>query len=174
MYNLAIQLNQLDQAAEALTVVDRFLTETKTDKTDPLALKAIILGNHDRTPWATLSDLARGPLSDWAGSRNATALHRLDQARGRRRYASGLDEIWSLAGESRVELLVVERNFAVPVRADGAHLVPVDADQIEAPDVVDDAVDDLIEAVALRRGEVVIVPDGVLADQGRVAAVLRF
>jgi hypothetical protein len=135
---------------------------------------AVILGNHDRTPWATLADLARGPLADWAGARNATALHRLDQARGRRRYASGLDEIWSLAGESRVELLVVERNFAVPVRADGAHLVPVDADQIEAPDVVDDAVDDLIEAVALRRGEVVIVPDGVLADQGRVAAVLRF
>lgn len=48
MYNLAIQLNQLDQAAEALTVVDRFLNETKTDKTDPLALKAIILGNLDR------------------------------------------------------------------------------------------------------------------------------
>jgi hypothetical protein len=48
MYNLAIQLNQLDQSAEALTVIDRFLTETKTDKTDPLALKAIILGNLDR------------------------------------------------------------------------------------------------------------------------------
>ena len=48
MYNLAIQLNQLDQSAEALTVVDRFLNETKTDKTDPLALKAIILGNLDR------------------------------------------------------------------------------------------------------------------------------
>ncbi|MBL8261776.1 MAG: tetratricopeptide repeat protein [Xanthomonadaceae bacterium] len=48
MYNLAIQLNQLDQAAEALTVVDRFLNETKTDKIDPLSLKAIILGNLDR------------------------------------------------------------------------------------------------------------------------------
>lgn len=135
---------------------------------------AVILGNHDRTPWATLVELARGPLADWAGARNATAMHRLDQARGRRRFASGLDEVWSLAEESRVELLVVERNFAVPVRVDGAHLVPVDPDEIEAPDVVDDAVDDLIEAVALRRGEVVVVPDGVLAESGRVAAVLRF
>jgi hypothetical protein len=135
---------------------------------------AVILGNHDRTPWATLAELARGPLADWAGARNATAMHRLDQARGRRRFASGLDEVWSLAEESRVELLVVERNFAVPVRVDGAHLVPVDPDEIEAPDVVDDAVDDLIEAVALRRGEVVVVPDGVLAESGGVAAVLRF
>lgn len=135
---------------------------------------AVILGNHDRTPWTTLAELARGPLAEWAGARNSTAMHRLDQARGRRRFASGLDEIWALAGESRVELLVVERNFAVPVRADGAHLVPVDPDQVEAPDVVDDAVDDLIEAVALRRGQVVIVPDGVLEEFGRVAAVLRF
>jgi hypothetical protein len=79
-----------------------------------------------------------------------------------------------LAEESRVEMLVVERNYAVPVRLEGAHLVPVDEAEIEAPDVVDDAVDDLIEAVALRRGEVVIVPDGVLAPFDRVAAVLRF
>jgi tetratricopeptide (TPR) repeat protein len=48
MYNLAIQLNQLDQSAEALTVLDRFLNETKTDKPDPIGLKAIILGNLDR------------------------------------------------------------------------------------------------------------------------------
>jgi tetratricopeptide (TPR) repeat protein len=48
MYNLAIQLNQLDQPAEALTVLDRFLNETKTDKPDPIGLKAIILGNLDR------------------------------------------------------------------------------------------------------------------------------
>lgn len=135
---------------------------------------AVILGNHDRTAWATLAELARGPLADWAGARHAMALHRLDQARGRRKLASGLDEVWSLAEESRVEMLVVERNYAVPVRLEGAHLVPVDEAEIEAPDVVDDAVDDLIEAVALRRGEVVIVPDGVLAPFDRVAAVLRF
>jgi hypothetical protein len=135
---------------------------------------AVILGNHDRTPWTTLAELARGPLAEWAGARNATALHRLDQARGRRRFSSGLDEVWALAQESRVELLVVERNFAVPVRVEEAHLVPVGPDEVEAPDVVDDAVDDLIEAVVLRRGEVVIVPDGVLADVGGVAAVLRF
>ncbi|MBX3711716.1 MAG: tetratricopeptide repeat protein [Lysobacter sp.] len=48
MYNLAIQLNQLDQSAEALTVLDRFLSETRTDKPDPIGLKAIILGNLDR------------------------------------------------------------------------------------------------------------------------------
>lgn len=135
---------------------------------------AVILGNHDRTPWATLVELARPALAEWAGTRDATALHRLDQARSRRRFASGLDEVWSLALESRIELLVVERNFAVPVRADGAHLVPVDPDEIEAPDVVDDLVDELIEAVALRRGQVVILPDGALAEWGRVAASLRF
>lgn len=135
---------------------------------------AVILGNHDRTPWSTLADLAKGPLADWAGTRHAGALHRLEMARSRRRFAAGLDEVWALAQESRVELLVVERNHAVPVRVDGAHLVQVAPDESEAPDVIDDAVDDLIEAVALRRGEVVIVPDGTLTDHGGLAAVLRF
>lgn len=135
---------------------------------------AVVRGNHDQTPWATLADLARTPLEEWEGSRNAEAMERLEGARNRRRLATGLDEIWSLAQESRVELLVVERGYAVPVRTDGPHLVPVGPEEVEAPDVVDDAVDDLIEVVALRRGEVVIVPDGTLAGHGRVAAVLRF
>ena len=58
-----------------------------------------------------------------------------------------------------MELLVVERNIAVPVRPRAPTSSGRPA-EIEAPDVVDDVVDELIEAVALRRGEVVIVPDG--------------
>ncbi|MFD0724763.1 tetratricopeptide repeat protein [Lysobacter brunescens] len=88
MYNLAIQLNQLDQSAEALTVVDRFLAETKTDKTDPLALKAIILGNLDRpAEGAALFEkvLASKP-GDRATLMNAVALYQqadnFDKANG--------------------------------------------------------------------------------------------
>ena len=143
----------------------------QADGVDPVA---VVRGNHDQTPWTTLGQLARPRLDEWAGSRNAAALHRLEEARGRRRLATGLDEIWSLAHESRVELLVVERGFEVPVRTDGHHLVQVAPEEVEAPDVVDDAVDDLIETVLLRRGEVVIVPDGMVEEWGRVAAVLRY
>jgi hypothetical protein len=40
--------------------------------------------------------------------------------------------------------------------------------------VIDDAVDELIEAVVNQRGTVVLVADGTLADAGRIAAELRW
>ncbi|MFZ4518694.1 MAG: hypothetical protein ACOYOP_09915 [Microthrixaceae bacterium] len=135
---------------------------------------AMVHGSHDHTPPAALVALVRPALGAWEERRTANALRRLDAARSRHLWATGLDELWSLARESRVELLVVERSCAVPVRVVGEHLVPVGPAEVEAPDVIDDAVDDLIEAVAVRRGEVVLVPDGTLRDTGGLAAVLRY
>jgi hypothetical protein len=135
---------------------------------------AMIRGNHDRTPTHRLEVLAWPHLERWAAERDRRAVHRLETARSRHLLATGLDELWGLAHDGRVELLVVERSFAVPVRVVGQHLVPVGPDEVEDPEVVDDAVDDLIEAVVLRRGEVVLVPDGTLGAAGGVAGVLRY
>jgi hypothetical protein len=134
----------------------------------------MIRGNHDRTPTHRLEVLAWPHLERWAAERDRRAVHRLETARSRHLLATGLDELWGLAHDGRVELLVVERSFAVPVRVVGQHLVPVGPDEVEDPEVVDDAVDDLIEAVVLRRGEVVLVPDGTLGAAGGVAGVLRY
>ena len=57
-------------------------------------------------------------------------------------------------------------------RITGDELVP--ADDPDAPDVVDDVVDDLIEAVLRHDGTAVLVPDGCLAGEGHLAAVLRY
>lgn len=48
MYNLAILQSQQDRNEEALATLDRFLAETKSDKPEPIALKAYVLGNMDR------------------------------------------------------------------------------------------------------------------------------
>jgi hypothetical protein len=48
MYNLAITLNQLDRYAEALATIDRFLGETRSEKTEAIALKAYLLSQMDR------------------------------------------------------------------------------------------------------------------------------
>lgn len=135
---------------------------------------AVVRGNHDRSSPRQLAELARPHLETWVSARESRAMRRLEAARSRHLLATGLDELWSLARDGRVELLVVERSFAVPVRVVGEHLVPVGPDEVEAPDVVDDAVDDLIEAVVLRGGEVVLVPDGELGHGRGAAGVLRY
>ena len=54
----------------------------------------------------------------------------------------------------------------------GEHLIA--ADDIQAHDVIDDAIDELIELVLNNKGRVTILPDGNLADHDRLAAVLRY
>lgn len=48
MYNLAILQSQQERNEEALVTLDRFLAETKSDKPEPISLKAFVLGNMNR------------------------------------------------------------------------------------------------------------------------------
>ncbi|MFE6050468.1 chemotaxis protein [Kitasatospora sp. NPDC056446] len=101
----------------------------------------------------------------------ADALDLLDKARGRQAFAAGLDEVWRAAGEGRINRLVVEENYRTTVRDDGDHLVPAEADQ---PGAREDIVDEVIERALGTGAEVGFVPDGTLADSGRIAAALRY
>ena len=132
----------------------------------------IIRGNHDRTGWVDLYNQAWPLVCDWLRTDNQRALDHLDTARGANRYAGGVNEVWELAHDARVDLLVVEETYAYPARLRNGHLVAVV--DIEAPDVIDDAIDELIEIVLNNGGRVAIVPDGKLADHDRLAAVLRY
>jgi tetratricopeptide (TPR) repeat protein len=48
MFNLAVTLNQLDRHPEALATIDRFLSETKSEKPEAVAVKAYLLSQMDR------------------------------------------------------------------------------------------------------------------------------
>ena len=129
-------------------------------------------GNHDRTGAAELHTLAWPIVLDWRALRQLHALDDLDAARSSRHFAAGVDELWTLAEEGRVEHLVVEDRFAVSARVgpDG-HLHPTDDDH---RDVTDDVVDELIESVLRNGGRTTIVDDSTLEAHGRIAAVLRY
>ncbi len=136
---------------------------------DPIAT---IAGAHDRSGWAELHQLAWPEVVDWMRRDGVRAMRSLDEARSAKRFAGGLDEVWALAHDGRVQLLVVEEDYDVPARLDNGRLVRTD--DREAPGVIDDAVDELIEAVLRKGGEAVIVPPDTLAEHDHVAAVLRY
>ncbi|MGD9749550.1 MAG: hypothetical protein AB7W59_00990 [Acidimicrobiia bacterium] len=140
---------------------------------DDLPIAGTIAGNHDRTPAAQLHHAAWPLISDWLRTDCDRALARLDEARSARRYAGGLHEVWPLATEGRIELVVVEDGYRVAARVDELQQLHPTED-VEAVDVIDDVVDDLIEHVLLQGGSAVIVPDGSLADHDRIAATVRF
>jgi hypothetical protein len=80
---------------------------------------------------------------------------------------------WLAARRERPEMLAVEEGLFFPARVseDGDLLEP--ATDVEHPDVIDDAVDELIELVLDRGGWVALVEDGALAEHGGVALTLR-
>jgi hypothetical protein len=133
----------------------------------------LVAGNHDRTSWVDLHHAAWPLVTDWLRSDHDRAMAALESARSAKRFAGGIDEIWPLANEGRVELLVVEENFVLAARVD-ENLQLERVDDHEAPDVVDDIVDETIEAVLRNGGSTVIVNDTALGEHERIAAILRY
>ncbi|MFE9487405.1 chemotaxis protein [Streptomyces sp. NPDC006641] len=101
---------------------------------------------------------------------------RLDEARGRRAFAGGLDEVWAAVREGRAGLVAVEEHFQQTVRVTDEHLEPVSGEAADLTDgaVREDIVDELVEAALDSGAEVVFLPDDSLAEHGRIAAALRY
>ncbi|MFZ4583616.1 MAG: hypothetical protein ACOYNI_00105 [Acidimicrobiia bacterium] len=97
----------------------------------------------------------------------------LESAAGTR-IAFGIEEVWLLASHGRGDLLLVEESFEYPAYVDSVTGHPIRAIDRDAPGVVDDLVDELIEVVLAKRGRCTVVPDGSLAGHGRVALKLRY
>ncbi|MFE9923245.1 chemotaxis protein [Streptomyces sp. NPDC005774] len=95
----------------------------------------------------------------------------LETARGRKRFAAGVDELWQNTREGRVQLLAVEENFRATVRDAGEHLVAAESGDLDARE---DIVDELVEQCLETGAEVRFVPDGALGDAARIAGVLRY
>lgn len=133
-----------------------------------------VAGNHDRTSLVELHRRAWPIVERVIAARQSVALGELDRARSHRLLATGIEEVWSLALDGRVSLVVAERGYELPVRLGERPGDLEPAEDREHPDVVDDLVDDLVETVLAKGGRAVFVDDGILARDGRVAAVLRY
>jgi hypothetical protein len=149
----------------------------------PVALFAKVSSNVGRLA-GTLPGLGSAPLPELAQrirpvleryllSRQQEALDLLEHRASASRVVSGMSSAWLAARRERPEMLAVEQGLFYPARlsSDGDLLMP--ATDVEHPDVVDDAVDELIELVLDRGGWVALVDDGALAQHDGVALTLR-
>jgi len=138
------------------------------------SIVATLNGSHDKTTPSRLAKLVWLLVKEGLAQQRKKYLDQLEKAVGERKVYSSIGEIWRAANEGRGRLLLVEEDFHFPGRLDpsGVHLLP--ADDPTQPDVIPDAVDDIIETVLSKQGQVVFVPDGQLATFQRIAMVLRY
>lgn len=136
-------------------------------------LAGTVEANAVSEPLPALARRTAPVLERYLLSREAEALDLLERRLVSSQVASGMSAAWLAARHEPVEMLAVEQGLFFPARlsVDGDLLIP--ADDVEHPDVVDDAVDELIETVIARGGWVALVSDGALAAHEGVAVTLR-
>lgn len=173
-----------------LRVVDNALRADRATSTLPLVLAAaeplasrlptrssqpiigVVTGNHEHTRPSRLAELAQPIVAAHLARQRQETLDDLERAASQRRAAFGVQDVWTAARDRRVVRLVVDPNYAQPATTtatDARHITP--APDPDRPEVLDDAVDDIIETVARHGGAIRFVP--LSGEQGRIAAVLR-
>jgi hypothetical protein len=134
-------------------------------------IAAVVRTGNSNTPVADLELAGRAALAEHIRDRAAAALDTVAVRLAHGRAVAGLAAAWEAIDRSDPDLLVVEHTHeaAARVSEDGLDLV----EDPEEHGVLDDAVDELIEAAVARGVEVVTVPDGALARHGRLVLALR-
>ncbi len=165
-------------AAEPLPLVlvgiDRYFSFFNEVSDHKDAVITTLSGNHDKTSAHDLGKLVYPLVQDALAEQRKTALDQLETAIGAQLCASGIESAWQMAQEGRGDFLIVEKGFRYPARIDASGMKLMPTDDLSGIDVMDDAVDELIEAVMSKGGRVMFVEDGTLADQQRLALILRY
>lgn len=137
------------------------------------SILARLTDSHDETTPDELSLLVWPLVKAGLAEQRLQVLAELAQAMGDKKCASTVGDVWRLAREGRGKLLLVEEDFHFPARLDETGERLQVADDPAAPDVMEDAVDEIIEIVLSKKGQVVFVDNGRLAAHQRIALVLR-
>lgn len=191
--DLPIRESQADEAYRfVFRMVDRALGEVQS--TDPLPvvlvgverdlsyfrevsrhrrdLVAQVTGNHTHASTSQLGALVSPVIAEHFDRRADAAVAELVEAIGRRRVALGIEEVWTCARDGRGHRLVVEEDLRVAARLVDDRLVTLDAPS--EPADLDDAVDEVTDAVLVSGGDIVVVAPGALAEHGHIGLVLRY
>ncbi len=133
-----------------------------------------VVGNYDHLPSQELGKLAWEAVQEKFSEEKEAVLDQLQNAIGQHLYVSGIQEVWKAAVEGRVRTLVVEQGYQCKaVLKDDGYTIELNTDNAQAP-VKEDAVDDLIELVMSKGGNVVFADNGKLEGHQQLAAITRY
>jgi hypothetical protein len=137
------------------------------------AIAGVLTGNFDQATIAELTPKVWAIVQTIRQQRHDEALKALDEAIGQQKVVSTIEAVWRLANDGRGKLLLVEKSYHVPaVVTDNGGLKVVN--EPGGTDIMDDAVDEIIETVVLKGGEVRLMDDGELTKHQKIALVLRY
>jgi hypothetical protein len=132
-----------------------------------------LTGNFDRATLHELTPQVWEIVQTVREAQRANVLEELDHAVGAQKVVSTIEEVWRLAQDGRGKRLLFEKNYHVPAIVTEAGSLEL-VDQSGGTEVMDDAVDEIIEVVLAKGGKVAIVDDGALSAHQQIALILRY
>lgn len=133
-----------------------------------------VKGNYTHHNSKKIAGFAWPIMQEHLQQKRKSLLKEYEELIGARRAVSGIQQVWEAAGEGKAFKLLVEKDFRMPgfVKDSDPHLYlrpPVAHHRVIA-----DAVDELIEKVLEKRGQVFFMENGALTDQHRIALITRY
>jgi len=158
----------------ALAGVDRHQTFFRQVSTHSSDVIADLSGNYDHMSAHDLGQRIWPEVRNAFTAQQQEVLEEVAAATGQHRLASTLSEVWHLVRLGRGDVVVVEEGYHQPARIDERGELDFRIDDPTAPDVLDDAVDEVITQAIDKGGRVAFVKDGDLSIHDRIALVLRY
>lgn len=131
-------------------------------------------GSYDKATESEIADIIKDITKQGFDNLRGKIISSIDAYEGAKKLGQGIDECWRLNKEGRIETLIVEEDYhtSAKISEDGLGLEIVETH--DSPEILEDAVDELIENVLLKKGNVIFADKGKLEKYGKIAALLRY
>ncbi|ULQ52476.1 hypothetical protein [Flavihumibacter fluvii] len=133
-----------------------------------------IKGNHGHSSEKQYSDLTWPVMESYLKRKNQDLIREFSEKIGAHLGISGIQDVWKAAKEGKGYKLLVEKDYRCPGFLDNNeyHLLLHPPDHTHK--ILPDAVDDLIETILSKNGEVYFTENGSLGDYQRIALITRY
>jgi hypothetical protein len=139
-----------------------------------MEILAAVKGSYDKSSASELAKHIWPEVKKGMADNRKQVLKKFEESIGMKRAATGIDEVWKTANEGRGEILIVETNYHYSARLNNSGLQLIPADSSNGPEVMDDAVDEVIETVINKGGKVYFVDNEGLKQFDRISMILRY
>lgn len=163
-----------EQGILVITGVEKELSAFETSTSYPERIKCKVPGNYENGSSLELGKICYDAVKGYQTKSEKKIVESLAELFGRQLVAIGIQDVWRNAKSGKGNVLVVERDLSLPgfVTDDEYHLwlsPPLDNHRI-----VTDTVDDVIETVIEKNGDVVFVENGTLKEYNGIAMITRY
>ncbi|GIV53159.1 MAG: hypothetical protein KatS3mg038_3680 [Candidatus Kapaibacterium sp.] len=131
-------------------------------------------GSVERETVHQIAGRVQPALEAYFERRAHAALAELGAAISAGHYTCSLADMWHYSRQGRASLLIVERDYAVAGRWDEERKTFTIVEDPSEPGIIDDIVDDIIEATLLHHGRVEFVLPGAITQCQHIAMALRY